>query len=250
MPSPSPSPTAHSHHHVPPQSACAEGQAPTHNISHHPRLSAAATVPDPTRPPVECWRARRPRRPSRRSSAAAWSWPRWRLSRCTDVQQCNLYIQVGPFSCADGQGMTRPSLADAPPQGDSHARRRRRRHCHSAWPCKQRNPGPPQLSDRTRSACCSGRSRQRQVTGRARASAVGLRAVERDRNRRRLVGSRRPCRGRSSGRDQRGGRHLDGQDPDHATFTSKGGLTVQLVRHEGEKVPAALPVGSLPAGAR
>ena len=25
------------------------------------------------------------------------------------------------------------------------------------------------------------------------------------------------------------------QDPDHATFTSKGGLTVQLVRHEGDK---------------
>jgi len=25
------------------------------------------------------------------------------------------------------------------------------------------------------------------------------------------------------------------QDPDHATFTSKGGLTVELVRHEGEK---------------
>ena len=31
-------------------------------------------------------------------------------------------------------------------------------------------------------------------------------------------------------------------DPDHATFTSKGGLTVQLVRRDGREVPAVLHV--------
>ena len=39
-------------------------------------------------------------------------------------------------------------------------------------------------------------------------------------------------------------------DADHATFTSQGGLTVQLVRHEGDKYLPLCDVGRLPAGAR
>ncbi len=141
------------------------------------------------------------------------------------------YIQVGPFGCAAGQGCA-PSLADRP-QGDITLEAG-----IGALSYHVTVSGGAELTIERQDAfgVLLGPQSQPPVTAGARPFSLGH------------------C-GLWSGIDAFGswwdpvgpvdGDHPDAinaaegtltiQDPDHATFTSRGGLTVQLVRHEGEK---------------
>lgn len=141
------------------------------------------------------------------------------------------YIQVGPFGCAAGQGCG-PSFADRP-QGDITLEAG-----VGALSYHVTASSDAELTMERQDAfgVLLGPQSQPPVTAGARPFSLGHCGLWSGID---AVGSWWDPVGPVDGDHPDAINAAEGtltiQDPDHATFTSRGGLTVQLVRHEGEK---------------
>jgi hypothetical protein len=153
------------------------------------------------------------------------------LSTIVPAGSAVTYIQVGPFGCAASQGCA-PSLAERP-QGDVTLEAGAGALSYHVTV----SSGSELTIDRQDAfGVLLGPQSQPPVTAGARPFSLGHCGLWSGID---LGGSWWDPVGPVDGDHPDAMNAADGtwtiQDPDHATFTSKGGLTVQLVRHEGEK---------------
>jgi hypothetical protein len=154
------------------------------------------------------------------------------LSTIVPAGSAVTYIQVGPFGCAAGQGCV-PSLAERP-QGDVTLEAGAGALSYHVTVAGE--GAEIRMERQDAFGVLLGPTSQPPVTAGARPYSLGHCGVWSGID---AGGSWWDPVGPVDGDHPDAINAADGTltvlDPDHATFTSKGGLTVQLVRHEGAK---------------